>query len=146
MVSKDLRQNLLAIRVEQNRIKHNPRKTKQTRSIQQTLTGLSRFFLQKRQQQQEEEANEQQTAEQGAAVEGEGLEEEERVDDDYPFATSGEKEGQRVTTHDRAVLMILIEVWKGPAWNGNANWGSDAPLEWWYNVSVRALRFPAKRP
>lgn len=93
--------------------------------------------MQKRQQQEEEEANEQQKAEQGAAVEGEGQEEEERVVDDYPFLTTGEEEGQRVTTHDRAVLMILFEMWKGPAWNGNANWGSDAPLKWWYNVSVR---------
>ncbi|CBJ30677.1 Hypothetical leucine rich repeat protein [Ectocarpus siliculosus] len=92
---------------------------------------------QKLHQQHEEEASEQQKAEQDAEVEGEGLEEEERVDDDFPFPTSGEeKEGQRITTHDRAVLMILFEVWKGPAWNGNANWGSDAPLEWWYNVSV----------
>ncbi|CAN0527412.1 unnamed protein product, partial [Ectocarpus sp. 8 AP-2014] len=87
---------------------------------------------QRQQQQEEEEANEQHKEQQGATVEREGQEEEERVDDDYPFPTAGEeKEGQRVTTHDRAVLMILFEVWKGPAWNSNANWGSDAPLEWW---------------
>lgn len=43
---------------------------------------------------------------------------------------------QRVTTHDRAVLMTLFEHCRGGNWTCSSNWGSDEELSRWYNVSV----------
>lgn len=43
---------------------------------------------------------------------------------------------QRVTTHDRAVLMTLFEHCKGKTWACSSNWGSGEELSRWYNVSV----------
>lgn len=54
--------------------------------------------------------------------------------------TSGKETKQRVTTHDRAVLMTLFERCRGENWACGSNWGSGEDLSTWYNVSVSFFR------
>ena len=37
---------------------------------------------------------------------------------------------------DRAALMALYDATGGPSWSDNTNWGSDAPLNQWFGVTI----------